>query len=220
MNLTNQRRMAADILKCGVHRVYIDPDRNEDVFEAVTRGDIRSLINSGAITKLQKKGVSRGRARVRDEQRRKGKRSGQGRRKGTAYARYPRKRQWIDTIRPIRRELRSLRDEGFIDRSVYRTYFRRSKGGMYRNIGHMVSQMRSEDVFAKSLPQDWVESRKLQVRNAQQDAKPSPEEAKKSAVKKKTAAKTKASDSKITKSSARKSKPKKDTKTSKAKGGK
>jgi len=45
MNLGNQKRMAASILKCGINRVWMDPDRTEEATEAVTRNDIRGLIN-------------------------------------------------------------------------------------------------------------------------------------------------------------------------------
>ena len=44
VNLTNQRRVAASILKCGVNRVWIDSNRTEDVANAVTREDIRNLM--------------------------------------------------------------------------------------------------------------------------------------------------------------------------------
>ena len=43
MKLDYQRRVSADLLKCGVHRVWID-DRveiQERISEAVTRDDIR-----------------------------------------------------------------------------------------------------------------------------------------------------------------------------------
>ncbi|ENN96186.1 50S ribosomal protein L19e, partial [Methanocaldococcus villosus KIN24-T80] len=37
MNLTVQRRLAAKILKCGLDRVWIDPEHIEDVKMAMTR---------------------------------------------------------------------------------------------------------------------------------------------------------------------------------------
>ena len=94
-NLTKQRRLAADILKVGVERVWIDPEAAEEVSSAITREDIRKLIEEGIIKRKQKKGVSRGRARERARKRKLGRRRGHGSRKGTKYARLPRKRQWI-----------------------------------------------------------------------------------------------------------------------------
>ncbi len=63
MDLKNQKRMAAEILKCGHTRVWLDPNRIEDVADAITRADIRTAIESGTIRALPKKGISRGRAR-------------------------------------------------------------------------------------------------------------------------------------------------------------
>ena len=36
MNLTTQKRLAADILKVGVNRVWIDPENIEEVSRAIT----------------------------------------------------------------------------------------------------------------------------------------------------------------------------------------
>jgi len=86
MNLKNQRRMAAQILKCGVNRVWIDPNRMEDVADAITRGDIRTQIASGAIKKLPKVGISKARRKHFKEQKEKGRRKGHGSRRGAKKA--------------------------------------------------------------------------------------------------------------------------------------
>ena len=143
VDLKNQKRMAADILKCGENRVWIDPDKGEDVQACITRADIRNAIESGLIKAKPKNGTSRGRARHAAEQKATGKRKGPGSRKGTANARVPSKRRWISTIRPIRDELKQLRESGKISPSVYRLYYRKAKGGVYtsrRNLKqHMVA---------------------------------------------------------------------------------
>jgi len=142
-NLKNQRRLAADILKCGVHRVRIacTKDNVEDIADAKLRDDIRELISQGIITKKQKKGVSRGRARHRMAQKKKGRRRGQGSREGAKYARLPKKDRWMRTIRSIRTELRILREKGDISVSNYRKYYRRAKGGMFRSRAHLRSHL-------------------------------------------------------------------------------
>ena len=63
-DLTNQKRIAASLLKCGVHRVWFDPEKNTDIQNAISREDIRGLIGEGAIEAEQIRGVSRGRARA------------------------------------------------------------------------------------------------------------------------------------------------------------
>ena len=110
-DLKNQRRMAAQLLKCGVNRVWMDPDRINEIEKAVTKSDIRVLINGKAIKAKQKKGISKGRKRFVMRQKKKGRRKGAGSRKGAKYARLPKKEKWIKTIRPLRALLRQLRDE-------------------------------------------------------------------------------------------------------------
>lgn len=144
MDLSNQKRMAAEVLKCGENRVWIDPNRIEEVAEAITRADIRTAVDSGSIKALPKKGISKGRTRYVAGQKAKGRRKGPGSRKGTSNARSPKKRRWIQTIRPIRQELRTMRDEGKIDRSVYREFYMKAKGGMFKSRKNLVAHLRSE----------------------------------------------------------------------------
>ncbi|MDR3206607.1 MAG: 50S ribosomal protein L19e [Candidatus Methanoplasma sp.] len=140
-DLRNQRRMAAEILKCGRNRVWIDPDKMEDVEECITRSDIRTAIGSDLIKAKAKNGTSKGRIRHAAGQKASGKRKGPGSRKGTANARVPEKRRWIATIRPIRDELKTLRADGKITPSVYRLYYRRAKGGVYKSRRNLKQHM-------------------------------------------------------------------------------
>lgn len=133
MDLKNQKRMAAEILGCGENRVWINPDMIEDAADCITRADIRTAIASGLIKAKPKEGTSYGRIRYAQGQKAKGKRKGPGSRKGTDNARIPDKRKWIAIIRPIRDELKTLRAEGKITPSVYRMYYRKAKGGAYKN---------------------------------------------------------------------------------------
>ena len=153
VDLRNQKRVAAQLLKCGVHRVWIDPLRIEDVAEAVTRQDVRMLIKTRAIRAHQKRGISSGRTKYIATQKKKGKRKGHGSRKGTKYARYPKKRRWINTIRPIRKRLREYRDKGMIDIRTYRQFYRYAKGGMFKNASHLELHMKQSEVF-KSPPEE------------------------------------------------------------------
>jgi large subunit ribosomal protein L19e len=66
---------------------------------------------------------------------------GPGRRRGAAGARNPRKRQWIQKIRAIRKALASLRESGEIDRNLYRVLYRKAAGGQFRNVAHLRAQM-------------------------------------------------------------------------------
>ena len=146
MNLKTQRRLAAEILKVGLDRVWIDPEALDEVGGAVTRDDIRKLIKEGKIKAKQKEGISRYRARKLAFQRSKGRRRGHGSRKGAKYARYPRKQRWMSRIRAIRRRLRELRDSGKIDRTTYRKLYLLAKGGVFRSKAHVdyyIKEMKS-----------------------------------------------------------------------------
>ncbi|MBO8174809.1 MAG: 50S ribosomal protein L19e [Thermococcus sp.] len=128
-----QRRIAAEILKCGENRIWIDPERIEDVKSAITREDIKRLIKEGVIKKKPIKGQSTYRAKIRHEQRKKGRHRGPGSRKGKKTARMGKKERWIMTIRALRRELRKLKAEKKIDVHTYRRLYIRAKGGQFKN---------------------------------------------------------------------------------------
>jgi len=57
LSLKSQRRLAAEILKIGESRVWMDPDRTEEVEIAISREEIRRLIHDGAIKSRPKRGV-------------------------------------------------------------------------------------------------------------------------------------------------------------------
>ena len=133
MSLKSQRRLAAELLKIGKGRVWIDPDRIEDVEAAITREEIRKLIHEEIIQPLPKKGISRVRARVLHEKKKKGLRRGPGRRSGTAHARISKKRVWMRKIRSLRRELRGLKTSRAITENVYRSLYNMAGSGVFES---------------------------------------------------------------------------------------
>ena len=149
MQITNQKRLAARLLKCGVNRVWVNPDYVDQVASAVQTDDIREFIEEGWIRAKPVKGTSRVRARMRQDQKRKGRRKGQGKRAGSANARNPKKSRWMRSIRAQRRILKAYRGDGTIQASQYRRYYLKAKGGSYRSIAHMRSQMTLEGVTIK-----------------------------------------------------------------------
>ena len=70
MILKSQKRIAAQVLKVGINKVWLDPERIDDIKEAITKADIRSLIKSGVIKAHKLKTNSRARFRKRLEQKR------------------------------------------------------------------------------------------------------------------------------------------------------
>ncbi|NHN65699.1 50S ribosomal protein L19e, partial [Haloarcula sp. JP-Z28] len=111
-DLSAQKRLAADVLDVGKNRVWFNPERQGDIADAITREDVRELVDEGAIQANDKKGNSRGRARERQKKRAYGHQKGAGSRKGKAGARQNSKEDWESRIRAQRTKLRELRDEG------------------------------------------------------------------------------------------------------------
>ncbi len=152
MQLSNQKRLAAEILsiqlgqEVGLNRVWINDLYLEQVSGAVQKDDIRELIEMGYIKAKPVQGTSRVRANKNAAQKAKGRRKGQGKRSGTTNARDPRKNRWMRTIRSQRRVLKEMREDGTINASQYRYYYRKSKGNMYRSIAHMKSNMKIDGV--------------------------------------------------------------------------
>lgn len=149
-DLSNQRRMAATLLKCGEGRVWIDPSRQEDLADAVTRKDIRGAIKSGVIQRLPIAGTSRGRARKLAAERQKGRHQGPGSRRGSPLARVSKKERWMRRIRAQRKLLAELRSEKKIPPKVYRTFYQKAKGGMFRSRAHLTLNLR----LAGHLPEE------------------------------------------------------------------
>ena len=136
-DLKAQRRLAADILDVGENRVRFDPDEQAEIADAITRDDVRELVDSGIIEAKNSKGNSRGRARKRQEKRAYGHRKGHGSRKGKAGGRQNTKDDWRSRIRAQRNELRELRENGDIDRTQYRKLYDQASGGEFDSVADL-----------------------------------------------------------------------------------
>jgi len=136
-DLSAQRRLASDVLGVGRNRVWFDPAAGEDIADAITRDDIRALVDEGLVRAEAARGNSRGRARERNAKRAYGHRKGPGSRKGRAGAREHKKDRWTDDIRAQRRELRELRDAGELTPTQYRQLYAKASGGEFRSVRYL-----------------------------------------------------------------------------------
>ena len=137
MKLDVQKRLAATILKCSKYRVRLDGNRLEDIKEAITKVDIRTLIGQGAVYKIPEKGISRVRARKIKKQKVKGRQKGHGSRKGKKTARKPTKELWINKVRLQRKLLREMRFRNLITPKTFRSLYNKSRGGFFRSKRHI-----------------------------------------------------------------------------------
>ncbi len=149
MQLTVQRKLASDVLKCSPKRVWFDETRMQDIKEAITRQDIRSLVASGVIQMKRAKGTSRGRARFFQAQRRKGRRRGLGSRKGLSTAREPAKKEWENRIRLQRDFLKQLREKQMLSHAAYRELYMKCKGGYFRSKRHVMVYLDERNLINK-----------------------------------------------------------------------
>ena len=137
MNLKNKKRLVQSLLGIGKKRIKFDPEKLSEIKEAITKKDIKGLINTESIILKQKKGHSRVRARKILIQKRKGRRKGIGSRKGKFTARLKPKKVWTSKIRVQRDFLRRLKEKELIDNKDYRELYLKSKGGFFRSKKHL-----------------------------------------------------------------------------------
>ena len=137
MKFNNQKRITAKLLNCSKKRVVFNTERLEDIKDSITKADIRRLIKDQVISAKPIKGVSRGRARKRQEQRRKGRQKGPSSRKGKKTARSPKKKVWMRKIRNQRKFLKELKDKKIINKRISSDLRSKSKGGFFRSKRHI-----------------------------------------------------------------------------------
>lgn len=149
MSLKSQRRLAAEILKVGEGRVWIDPERIDYVEAAITREEIRKLIHEKVVRPLPQKGVSRARARVLKEKRKKGLRRGPGGKSGSARAKISKKQAWMNQIRPLRKRLHELKDSRAITETVYRKLYDMSESGVFESKADLERYIRTHGLWRR-----------------------------------------------------------------------
>jgi large subunit ribosomal protein L19e len=148
-NLTNQRRLASKIMKVGKNRVWINPEKIEDVESAITREEVRKLVHEKVIASAPIKGVSRGRAKVVQAKKRRGRRKGPGSKSGTPRSVITKKEAWMIKIRSLRRKLRELKANRTITESNYRELYMIAGSGRFSSIADMQRYAKAHDMWRK-----------------------------------------------------------------------
>ncbi len=132
-----QKKLAAKILKKGKSKIWLDPSKIEDIEKAITKADIRRLIKKGFI-KVRKNKVPKLKEK-----------GGKRVKKGGKYSVVTAKRKWINTIRPIRRMLKELKETGQIDNRTYRKLYLLAKGGTFRSRSHLKIYLEQHGLLKK-----------------------------------------------------------------------
>jgi large subunit ribosomal protein L19e len=147
--LSSQRRLAAQILKVGQNRVWIDPQRMDDVETAITREEVKKLIHEKVITALPEKGVSRARAKTIQGKKRKGRRKGAGSKTGAGHAKISKKEAWMSRIRSLRKRLRELKATRVITETTYRKLYRVAGSGRFESVADLERYLKAQDLWRK-----------------------------------------------------------------------
>ena len=149
MKLKIQKRLAAQILKSSKSNIWLDSSRLDEIKDAITKADVKSLIKDKAIKGKKIRGISKGRTRYAKKQKSKGRRRGPGSKKSGVNARISKKRRWINHVRTQRSLLRNLRNKKVIDKSSYRLLYMKSKGGFFRSKRHLKMYMVEQGIIKK-----------------------------------------------------------------------
>ena len=148
-NLTNQRRLAAQILKVGQNRVWINPERNDDVEGVITREEVKKLIHEKVIKSLPEKGVSRSRAKTIQEKKRKGRRKGPGSKTGAGHAKISKKEAWMSKIRSLRKKLHELKASRVVTETTYSQLYRMAGSGRFESVADLERYLKAHDLWRK-----------------------------------------------------------------------
>ena len=136
VNLRAKKRLASRVTGVGVHRIKFDSDHLDDVADAITRENIRSLITANTIQIRSFTGTSRGRAQTKKDQKNK-RGTTQGSKQGRKGARVGKKEVYVAKVRSLRRLLKIAKDRNEITNPEFWSLYKKVGGNTVRNKAHL-----------------------------------------------------------------------------------
>lgn len=146
VNLKAKKRLVSRVTGVGVHRVKFDSDHLDDVADAITRENIRSLITANTIKIKPIVGTSKGRAHIKKAQKNK-RGTKQGSKQGRKGARVGKKEIYVAKVRSLRRLLKIAKDRKELTNPEFWTIYKKVGGNTVRNKAHL--RLLMEEIITK-----------------------------------------------------------------------
>ena len=136
VNLKAKKRLASRVTGVGVHRIRFDADHLDDVADAITRENIRSLITANTIKIKPFTGTSKGRAQQKKAQKNK-RGTTQGSKQGSKGARVGKKKVYVAKVRSLRNLLKIAKDRKDLTNPEFWALYKKVGGNTVRNKAHL-----------------------------------------------------------------------------------
>ena len=140
VNLKAKKRLASRVSGVGIHRIKFDSDHLDDIADAITRENIRSLFTANTIKIKSFTGTSRGRAQKKKTQKNK-RGTTQGSKHGRKGARVGKKEVYVAKVRSLRRLLKIAKDRKDLTNLEFWALYKKVGGNTVRNKAHLRTLM-------------------------------------------------------------------------------
>ena len=141
VNLKSKKRLVSRITGVGIKRIHFDSEHLDDITDAITRDDIRSLMTANTIKIKSLTGASRGRAKIKKIQKSK-RGTKQGSKKGTKGARVGKKEVYVKKVRSLRHILKVAKDRKDITNKEFWSLYKKVGGNTVRNKAHLLTMIK------------------------------------------------------------------------------
>lgn len=138
MSIKFTKRVASQILGRGENALRMRPESMEEIRKAITRDDVRKLIQSGAVTAIKPKWELHKPAKQEKRKR------GRGKRRGSAKAR--RGRVWEKKVRSQRLLIKRLKYMKKVDNATFKRYYLLIKGNQFPDKRSLLLHLSDEGI--------------------------------------------------------------------------